>query len=131
MPRFLSSSRRPGHEVMRRSAVVARLEIQGQPRSGQAVAIVNLTLGQLLGETATHRWMMSAFSISGSLSCVEIRSTGIGPRLVPQGSNTYYRSRYTTGFQRAAQPRPADGTKPGLSKASRLLLIPLSATLAR
>ncbi len=51
MERFPSSSSRQAGK----SCAGAPLQIQRQRRSPQAVQIVNLTPGQLQGETATHR----------------------------------------------------------------------------
>ena len=55
-------------KILRGSTVVVRLEVQRQCRFLQTVMVVYLTRGQLLCETAAHRWMLSVSPVSRFLS---------------------------------------------------------------
>ena len=57
---------------------VARLRIHRQRRFDQAVEAVDLTLGYLLGETSTNRWMLSVPFASSSIREPKTRSVEYG-----------------------------------------------------
>ena len=57
-----------GGEVLPGRAIVAGLSIRRQQCSLQAVQVTNLIRGQLLGDTATHRWFLRPAAVPRS-SC--------------------------------------------------------------